>query len=1630
MGRNLPPYSVTGTYTPPGGPLNYPTNFNDFNVIDSPDFLIANSPFPNQSYVLNEFGPTGGFNNNITFNGPLLPVIPTFAEYAPTQTQMDILNDTFIDAAYIQNSYGPIGGFQYMVDITDIQLNNLNYQPYWEPPNFAPSSYSPYEILFSDNPQGNNGPLSQDSFLARLGAEQLKTSFQNRVDAEIYQNTVGLVNLESLQDPFEASLLVTGQEPLIQRNWRITVPENPILRVADFATRLASAYWPVSPIPGSYYDEPSLDTKQTSNALNVTNQLTGGFLGPILNKRRQPSEIFLANTGNGQRSALFKNIKYNTYQPGYDKNFGGLLGIGQGILNLATSLINSDNGTINGGYYVGSKNADPSTITSPPNQVPVNPSGEQLQSPVYGPSELGKLYEGNIDSLNFGLAGKSMTDGGGITGEFVWTSPKYKSNAGFRATPGGGSGSQDEGFSSISSQYTRGESTNLTFKESSILDETQRLVDSADNVTGIARLKHVGNAMNQVSKVFNDGYREITKGSRVLSYVDDADGSQAGIEYCRVFTKDTPYYTYNDLQKTDGIVNTGRRFSNSVLDNTYNLNIAPTEGNVDKNPGGRVKKYMFSIENLAWRTSSRPGFRYDDLPNCEKGPNGGRVMWFPPYDISFSESNTANWNSTSFLGRPEPIYTYKDTTRTGNLKWKIVVDHPSILNLIVDKQLKSVKDKQRVNSMIDSFFAGCLKYDLYELGVRYNTIPSSDLYTYQEILNEVPSEETITEIIKSLPEDAGSSSEQTTPDPSIETFKSKFEGLGFYFDNDIPDPKTTRTTSTVRFDTTYNSYTSDSNISKYVTNADATFNDDVNKNVKQFFDNVVIDNFKTISENSESNFILDAYNILKEKKGRIKVNLVGSASSPNTAEYNLNLSERRVDSVIQYLKFATSGDANLKEFFDDKTIEVNTKFLGEGETIVFPKSSIGSFGSSVNCTEDPIDKNGNKTSFSKVFSVSAMACRRVSIDSIEVIETKPEPVEPEPITTQVERKIQTTKQIKSIQEKLKEGIGKRILRKLLTECDYFEVIKEENPMVYDSIQDKIKYFDPAFHSMTPEGLNSRLTFLNQCLRPGETIPIVRTYKDENGNSVGGDNNVIYNDAVNTSFGTPPVLILRIGDFYNTKIIPKTISFSYDPLSLDLNPEGIGVQPMIAEVNMSFDFIGGQGLKEPVEQLQNALSFNYFGNTEIYDERAVATEDTTAIDKELIQRIKDQESINKFIDENGELPNPVGDTIGTITSTIAVDGGFTGETTYQKLMDGLLTETKNYYEFIPNKIKTFINENNYGVWQLVSSSRKYYEGEFKFGDSDSPELVSIYGMSDKVQEKIDESFNYLTDDINDGVDPIISELKKFNFKNSEIESVKTNMVKYVNDYKVGFSTPIFTKVAEITKQQTDMVQVFRKVNLILDKIDGKRPEKIIPIIYNLTPTNQVDTSDIPLEDTQQVMVSDYYKVSENMNNYINNVLVGDELFIDNSGGSFYDTFGPGSFLTSSDELENLVDQHMFIILSNIFDDKDKLNDFVNKVITDDLSSNKRLKRKFEKVCDDFAKKVRRELREENKMIDKFLKSDKYVKFIKEDPYTHGKTRVFNYSTVVIPDEIENQKSEFNMLFGGSIGNKWTDRTKFN
>ena len=167
-------------------------------------------------------------------------------------------------------------------------------------------------------------------------------------------------------------------------------------------------------------------------------------------------------------------------------------------------------------------------------------------------------------------------------------------------------------------------------------------------------------------------------------------------------------------------------------------------------------------------------------------------------------------------------------------------------------------------------------------------------------------------------------------------------------------------------------------------------------------------------------------------------------------------------------------------------------------------------------------------------------------------------------------------------------VGKSTAKRYDNEGEFFQLLERNAPFMHHLITDKIKYFDPAYHSISPEGFNARLTFLQQCCRQGPTV---------------GQSDYYALTAYNLAFGRPPVCVLRLGDFYYTKIIINSVQIQYENAQWDLNPEGIGVMPMFAKVSISFVFIGGSDLAGPISRLQNAVSFNYYANTSVYDNRA-------------------------------------------------------------------------------------------------------------------------------------------------------------------------------------------------------------------------------------------------------------------------------------------------------------------------------------------------------------------------------------------------------------------------------------------
>jgi len=207
------------------------------------------------------------------------------------------------------------------------------------------------------------------------------------------------------------------------------------------------------------------------------------------------------------------------------------------------------------------------------------------------------------------------------------------------------------------------------------------------------------------------------------------------------------------------------------------------------------------------------------------------------------------------------------------------------------------------------------------------------------------------------------------------------------------------------------------------------------------------------------------------------------------------------------------------------------------------------------------------------------------------------------------------------------NLNNDIKGRFYNEIGFFKKLQQDDKVVYDSISEKIGFFHPAFHSITPEGFNSRLTFLQQCTRQGPTL----------------SNN--YEKPDNLAFGRPPVCILRIGDFYHTKIVIDNMSFTYEPLVWDLNPEGVGVQPMIATVDMQFSFIGGSSMKGPINKLQNAVSFNFFANTEIYDPRAdtiiVKSTPSSGATGQVFEGTDPDGSAKAYLSQNIATPSPSG-----------------------------------------------------------------------------------------------------------------------------------------------------------------------------------------------------------------------------------------------------------------------------------------------------------------------------------------------------------------------------------------------------
>jgi hypothetical protein len=1168
----------------------------------------------------------------------------------------------------------------------------------------------------------NQNNLDRESELMRFAGRYLSSSdgpVLSRVAQNISASTNGRVRLlDALNgNTATASNIITGREPLVEPNNKITVAKTLPGKVIDFVQVAAGLTLPWSEIPGDYLTDPRnpINIRPVANTeLGKVFQDATGALGSLLGIQRRPqlsrkpSDLLIEYMGDGQKSVLYDNLSYSKYAPNYtttarsqnsSKIFNFVDQAAQGVKNLLG--VEAPRGVA----YIGDdRGNDVKYAMNDFNDRTVR--SNYYLSLMFDPVQA-ELFQRKLN----------VSEGGGLGGKLTWISSKSKNKLGVN----------NKEWDSQQTEISDSLSNNFSFREDSILGYTQEILETLPTDGGASR-SHVANVIDQTSRVFREGDVLMSRGSAV-KYTDKFTGEESGVEFCRVWTKDRSYFNYSDTMKRTGNI---RKFDGSVMSTPWNLNIAPMSNgqrdfagstNMAKGVDGfYAKKYMFSIENLAWKSSNTPGFTVNDLPYCERGPNGGRVMWFPPYDLKVSEQNNARWESNTFLGRPEPIYTYQNTERSGQISFKVVVDHPSILNLLVKEHFKGMSDEEADN-YINAFFAGCEELDFYDLIRRYSTITADDAKLIKEYLEK----KTDTELIKKYRIETDELVEpQPVPKPEPKPQLPLEINLSLNFANDNPDQRSTKTTATSKYETYYNVIHNEHYTGTTINQLDevlrelytgTTSNSKAAKNDKN-----VLHGKPTITSSEAEQFITTIKNDLQKEfneafsgyteystklgtlkndisggtVGDITVGILSSTSAVADNGYNYKLSLRRSHSIVlDIVDKLKNGGANptikwpttvsgSKSTTSEVEVEVSFKDLGYTERegkIIFKTLSAGEEyvnERNQNCGKQNFQFVYNGKTLKDVAPV-AFGCRQSSVrikytpKLNKQTDEKPTPIEGTPTRTRLvpDGTIESTPKRKRIPI----DPIKRIIMKTLSECYYFQKLEESDPVVFKSLKEKLKYFHPGFHSTTPEGLNARLTFVQQCIRPGDTIPIkgISDEKDLN--------------ARNTTFGPPPICVLRVGDFYHSKIIIRDVNITFDDATWDLNPEGIGVQPMIANVSLQINFIGGQGLEKPIERLQNALSSNFYANTEMYDERSISSngllggvspEYTKEFLEEILKPRQDAPDSENKTDGN-ELSK--GTYIGVLTDSFL---------DYTELIKSSYTLTENYfiqYDELYNNIVT-------------------------------------------------------------------------------------------------------------------------------------------------------------------------------------------------------------------------------------------------------------------------------------------------------------------------------------------------------
>jgi hypothetical protein len=586
-----------------------------------------------------------------------------------------------------------------------------------------------------------------------------------------------------------------------------------------------------------------------------------------------------------------------------------------------------------------------------------------------------------------------------------------------------------------------------------------------------------------------------------------------GASECRSYTMENPY------GGTKTIVLNGQ---NITIDNTGTLMRYKGNGNPNSvlkdsviptiypKKQADLRRMMFSIENLAYSATDMPF-----IPENQRGPNNGRIMWFAPYGLKVNESVSVDWDETAFLGRIESVYTYSKVSRSAQISFILLIDSPP-------------QAKQLSKSDLAKWFSSCLN----------ETVLPKDTPTSNNVVSTpVPVAD-------------------TPAPPSFSGEKPKY----FFANNDdqihyINSSGTPDHLKPTGYELTANGAVSNGSGPVDPNNVFA-LNARLKTNTTPMMDYIIA----TIGANYKA-----------------VIKIIGETSALYNDDYNVTLSYKRAEAMVRYIVAAynakTGKGVSVTLKSSPKPIGSLTK--NDIDVDFIYETSDGALKFICNGHgEKNADKKGEKIQFVNDKFVKINRNARAESVTFEKLNTG--------VTPPVQPSIPTPQTISN--QKANASINnEKMVDKMLAEMNNKPFANFNDGGLFTKGFDKMQYYKPVYNSQTPYDIQQRYTFLHQCTRPRRTLET----------AAGGGANSLY--------GKMPVCVLRLGDFWHSKMIIRNLTFDMSETTWDLNPEGMGVQPMLINVTLDVTLIGGQALEFNVNKLLTANDQNFSANSTYYDE---------------------------------------------------------------------------------------------------------------------------------------------------------------------------------------------------------------------------------------------------------------------------------------------------------------------------------------------------------------------------------------------------------------------------------------------